>query len=339
MNQDLPRGRRIAITLATALTLAMIAYLMVAKPFADDGMRLTADFGNAGQGLTTASPVKLRGVTVGRISRIELAPRGGARLTLHLDRGVRIPDTAVAALEPESVFGPKFLNIIPGPHEATGPFLRDGTHIMRTSDSLDLTSLLGDADRVLAAVSAEDVAVIVDALGQGLGASGPNLAGLLRNTGTLVDVAHRQRGPTAALLSDLGRLARLRGMGSDLAVTIDSSAALLDTLTAGQGRGLRTARGVSEVTSLLAHGLGSHEGNLRAAGRSFEGSAAFLSAQLNVAGPGVRAVIDMLPAYGQMTRTPGPQNRRLLGANLVLPTDPCQLLLGVGDCPATPGGR
>ncbi|SEG81453.1 phospholipid/cholesterol/gamma-HCH transport system substrate-binding protein [Thermomonospora echinospora] len=338
MNQALSPGRRVAVVLLTALVLAAAGHLLIARPFAADGTRLTADFAGAGQSLTTASPVKLRGVTVGRISRIELAPDGGARLTLRIDHGVRIPDTVTASLEPESVFGPKFLNLLPGPHEATGPFLADGAHIARTSESLDLTSMLGDAEAVLAAIDPQDVAVIVDALGQGLGSSGPNLAGLVRQTGTLVDVAHRQRGRARTMLSDLARLARLRGVGADLSTTAASSVALLDTLTAGpRGRGLRTAQGVSEITSLLARGLSGYEGDLRATFHSMEGAATFLHAQLPLAGPGVRRVVELMPVYQAMAWVPGPQNKRLLAINVLLPTSPCQLLVGV--CPPASGGR
>ncbi|MEU5880498.1 MlaD family protein [Spirillospora sp. NPDC047279] len=336
MSRDLGTGRRVAITLGTAGVLAVAGHLLVTKPFAAEGTRLTADFGGAGQSLTTSSPVKVRGVTVGRISGIELSPGGGARLRLRIDEHVRVPDTVVASLEPESVFGPKFLNLVPGPHEATGPFLRDGAHITRTSDSLDLTTLLGDADALLAAIEPQDVAVIADALGQGLGSSGAELAGLLRGTGTLVDVAYRHRGRARTFLADLARLARTRGVGTNLSTTATSSAGLLETLTSGQGRGLRTARGVTEVTSLLSQGLGSHEGDLRAAFRSFENSARFLHQQLALAGPGVRAVNDLLWVYPAVTWPRAPQGKRMIAGQVLIPDDPCRLLIGI--CPQTPSG-
>ncbi|MEO3787371.1 MlaD family protein [Actinocorallia sp. B10E7] len=336
MNQSLSPARRIALVLGTALALAVAGHLMIAKPFAAEGIRLTADFGAAGQGLTKSSPVKLRGVTVGRVERIEMAPDGGARLTLRLDEGVRVPDTATAALEPESVFGPKFIDLVPGGHEAAGPFLRDGARVTRTSDSLDLVSLLDGADAVVSAVDPEDMVVIMDALGQGLSGAGPDLAGILEGTGTLVKLAHRHRQRARTFLDDLARLAELRGVGDDLKTLTASSDALLTTLLSGQDRGLRTAQGVWEMTSLLAHGLGTHENDLRQMFRSVERAATFMDQQLYIAGPGVREVIELLPVYKALGWTPGPQGRHMIGAQVLLPTDPCELILGV--CPQTPGG-
>ncbi|GAA2734495.1 MlaD family protein [Actinocorallia aurantiaca] len=337
MNQNPSRGRRIMVTWATALVLALALYLLTTKPFAAEGTRLTADFGGAGQGLTTSSPVKLRGVSVGRVEEIGLAPDGGARLTLRIDEGVRIPDTALASLEPESVFGPKFIDLVPGDHETAGPFLRDGARIARTSDSLDLTSMLGDADAIVSAVDPRDMVVIMDALGQGLHGTGPDLAGMLQSTGTLVDVAHRQRERAQGFLADLARIAEIRGVGDDLNTLVTSADPLMDALVSGQDRGLRFARGITEMTSAVAHGLGAHENDLRQLFRSMERSSAFIASLLPLAGDSVRAIIDMIPVYKALGWTPGPGDRHLIGAQVLLPTDPCKLILGI--CPGSEGGR
>ncbi|WP_106403651.1 MlaD family protein [Actinocorallia populi] len=337
MNQNLSRGRRITLVGATALTVALAVYLMVAKPFAAEGTLLTADFGGAGQGLTTSSPVKVRGVTVGRVDRIEPAPDGGARLTLRIDEGIRVPDTALASLEPESVFGPKFIDLVPGGHETSGPFLRDGDRVARTSDSLDLTSMLGDADAVVSAVDPQDMVTIMDALGQGLRGTGPDIAGVLRSTATLVDVAHRRREEARVFLADLARLAEIRGVGEDLNTLVASTDPLADALLSGQDRGLRLARGITEMASAVTRGLGAHENDLRQLFRSMERSSAFLSSLLHIAGDGVRTTIELMPVYRALGWTPGPGDRHLIGAQVLLPTDPCELILGI--CPGPGKGR
>ncbi len=336
MNQNLSRPRRIALTLATALVLAVTGYLLIAKPFAAKGVRVTADFGAAGQGLIKSSPVKLRGVTVGRVARIEMAPDGGARLTLRLNEGSRIPDTVTASLEPESVFGPKFIDLVPGDHESTGPFLRDGAHITKTSDSLDLISMLGDADAIVSAISPQDMMVIMDAVGEGLHGTGANIAGMLQSTGTLVDVAHRQRERARVFLADLARLAEIRGVGADLNTLVTSADPLMTALVSGQDRGLRFAQGITEMTSAVSQGLGAHENDLRQLFRSMERSAAFINSLLPLAGDTVRTVIKLIPVYKALGWTPGPGDRHLIGAQVLLPTDPCQLILGI--CPGSQGG-
>jgi phospholipid/cholesterol/gamma-HCH transport system substrate-binding protein len=328
--------RRAGVTLLTLLLVVAGLYILVAKPFVARGRTMTADFGGAGQSMTTSSPVKLRGVRVGRVSGIALAPEGGARLSLTIDRGIQVPDTVTASLEPESVFGPKFINLIPGTDEATGPFLADGAHISKTADGLDLTSLLGSADKLLSAIDPQDIAVIVDAVSQALGPSGEDIRGLIRNTGTLVDVGYRQRGRARIFLADMARLARTRRVGADLATLTTSSNNLLQTLTAGQSRGLRTAQGIADISNLLARGLGTYAPDLGEAFRSFERASTFVETLLPLAGPAIRRTIELLPVYKRLAWAPAPEGRRMVGVKVLLPSNPCQLLLGV--CPNNSGG-
>ena len=122
MNLDaLSTGRRLLVTAITSALVVLIVFILVGKPFAAHGARLTAHVGSAGQGLTTSSPVKLRGVTVGQVAAIDLDPSGGAIVTLRMNPGFKVADTVTAAVNPESVFGPKFVDLIPGGHESAGP--------------------------------------------------------------------------------------------------------------------------------------------------------------------------------------------------------------------------
>ena len=50
---------------------------------------------------------------------------------MDVQPGVRLPSSTVAAVEPASVFGPKFVDLRPGAGEATGPYLAAGAVITR----------------------------------------------------------------------------------------------------------------------------------------------------------------------------------------------------------------
>lgn len=331
---DLPKGRRVLVTGITATVLAGSVYAMIAKPFADKGIALSARVGSAGQGLTTSSPIKLRGVTVGRVEKIELAGTRGARLTLRMDPGVRVPDTAKAAVEPESVFGPKFVNLIPGEHEGTGPYLADGQDVVRTSETGDLNGLLTETDKALASIDPEDVAVITDALGTALAGQGQRIHDLIDNTAVLVDVAHENRENARTFLADLASLARLRGVGQDVGTLLTAGNQTLETLNSGQDRVKKTLAGTAEVADTVEGGFTRYRGDLTQGVRSAERAVALLHDQLGIAGPSVRTFIDMLPIYralGFVSVGDKKLNKRLIGINIVLPTDPCQMFLGV--CP------
>src|SRR4051812_31509353 len=66
---------------------------------------LTAVFSEVGV-LAEGSPVKYRGVKVGKVTKIALAPRGdGVLVTLNVDERVILPRDAGVVVEPESFFG------------------------------------------------------------------------------------------------------------------------------------------------------------------------------------------------------------------------------------------
>ncbi|WP_106401728.1 MlaD family protein [Actinocorallia populi] len=337
MNLDhLSKGTRVLISAATLAVLAASAHLMIAKPFAAEGIALTAEVGTASQGLTTSSPIKLRGVTVGRVEEIELAGTSGARLTLRMDPGVRVPDSVTAAVEPESVFGPKFVNLVPGEHEGTGPFLADGQDIARTSESGDLTHLLVDADKAVAAIDPTDVAVIFDTLSTALAGQGDEIRGLVGNTAALVDVAHDHRRNARAFVGDLARLARIRGIGQDVGAVVTSGADTLETLTSGQDRVKDLAAGTSAAADTVTGGFTRYDGGMTQGVRSAERAVALLARQLGIGGPAVRTLNEMLPIYRALGFAPIGEDKRMLAVNIVLPSDPCQMFLGV--CPVKDTG-
>ncbi|MCD0449525.1 MCE family protein [Actinocorallia sp. API 0066] len=330
-------ARRTAVAAATVLLTALLLFVLITKPFAAKGPEFTAEFGTAGQGLGTTSPVKVRGMHVGRVSAIELLPTGKARITLTLNKGVRVPDTAVASLEPESVFGPKFINLLPGEHENGGPYLPAGSVITRTSDPRDLNDLLADANTALAALDPTELAIIVDALASGLGGQGQQLRETLESVTTIVGVAHDNRRNAEAFLADLGRLARINGAGQDIATIVAGTNAVIATAAQGDGRLRSFADNLSGVAALSAHGIGSHGGDLAAGFRSAERAIGVIDAQLGRFGPGLRTMVNLLPVYKSVAWPKAPGDRRMLAVKILIPANPCAIILGV--CPSTATGK
>lgn len=143
---------RLGIAVSVLVLLVATTFFVLRSASQVSGVRVDAVFGRAGQGMDTNSPVKIRGITVGDVTAVSLNARGRAVVTMHLQSGVRLPRTVTASIEPTSVFGPKYVNLKPGPAEATGPYLPAGAVITSTEDPLDLSDTLGDAYRGLDAV-------------------------------------------------------------------------------------------------------------------------------------------------------------------------------------------
>ncbi|GGU91128.1 hypothetical protein GCM10010182_02420 [Actinomadura cremea] len=340
MNHDIPLRRALLISVLTVVLTALGVYALVTRPFQAEGLRLTAVFGQAGQGLGDGAPVKVRGVTVGSVERTELTGAGRARLTLRLDPGVRVPATASASIEPASAFGPKFVELTPGAGEHGGPFLASGAAIDRTSDPQDLSNLLAQADATLGAVDPTEVATIVDALAQGLDGQGVRLRETIDQVSVLTDVAHRRRAEARRFLTDAAGLTgtlAASGAGADLvAAGGDAGTLIEETAAGGTGRLGDFADEISGLSGFVSHGFGKRGGQLGEAFRSGERAAAVIYAQLGLAGNAVRTGNGLLPLYGELTSLAGPEGKNYIRTQGLLPTDPCRLIVGV--C-APQGGR
>ncbi|XVQ09130.1 MlaD family protein [Spirillospora sp. CA-255316] len=64
--------------------------------------------------------VKVRGVTVGKVESVALAPDGRVRVRLRVERDVRVPRGAQARIDPVSIFGPKEISLDLGPAAGRG---------------------------------------------------------------------------------------------------------------------------------------------------------------------------------------------------------------------------
>ncbi|GAA1809558.1 MlaD family protein [Actinomadura chokoriensis] len=341
INEEIPLRRRLPISAVTLAVLAGLLYALVARPGRDPGTVLSAEFGRAGQGLGSGTPVKVRGVTVGSVADVELTGGGRARVRLRIDPGTRVPDTVTASIEPASAFGPKFVDLVPGAHAGTGPYLASGARIARTSDPRDLSDLLARADAGLGAVDAEEVGTIVHTVATGLEGQGARLRETIDQTGILLDVAYKNRANARRFIRDAATLSgAVSGKGDELVAIAGDANALIGTAARGRGRLAGFADGLSDVSLLVSHGFDKRGGQLGEAFRSSERTAWIIYSQLGLVGDAVRTGNTLLPLYGELTSMKGTGGKNYIRTQGYLPTDPCQLLLGVcGPYGGTTGGR
>ncbi|GAA3559342.1 hypothetical protein GCM10022419_044900 [Nonomuraea rosea] len=335
---ELSLAARMGIALAVLAVLAAATLYVVRAATELRGTRIDAVFARAGQGLDTNSPVKIRGITVGDVTNVSLDAKGKAVVTMHVEPGVKVPQSTVASVEPTSVFGPKYVNLKLGSGETTGPYLTAGAVITATEDPLDLSDTLGDAYRGLNAVDPREVTVIVHTLAKGLDGEGEHLRELIGDAGTVVGVAHRQRGRARQFLGDAALLGTaLSDKGDDL-VSISSD---VNVITPGLlARADKVRALLQEVTSVsgqVGHGLSAHRQDLRAGVHSGERVAALLYAQLGLAGDGVRGLNRLVDLLNELIEAQGPGNSRQLQVEAFVATDICELI--VGACGPTDGRR
>ncbi|HKC49725.1 MAG TPA: outer membrane lipid asymmetry maintenance protein MlaD [Myxococcota bacterium] len=125
--------------------LAALAYLSIqlggAAYSGPGGLTLYASFDEIG-GLAPRSPVVIGGVKVGQVKNIGLAPDGSfrARVTMDVDRGLKLPDDTQAAILTQGVLGNQYVGLSPGGSDTP---LQEGGEITYTQSAVVIERLIG----------------------------------------------------------------------------------------------------------------------------------------------------------------------------------------------------
>ncbi len=241
MIHDLPRSLRVALGWTGAVLLFAVSVVAVryGNGYYDGGYDLYATFPTSSQGLYTdgGSDVKLRGVNIGSVAGIDLQDDGRVRLRLRIDDGIEVPDTAVASIEPLSVFGPKFVRLQPDATEGTGGPLQSGDEVAETLAPVELTEILASATRLFAEVDPRDVVAILSTVSQGISGLGPDIGRTIDSSAELLGIGARHTEDTKQFLRDLAALAGTLADHADDARSItDDLATLLPTVNGERGR-------------------------------------------------------------------------------------------------------
>lgn len=136
--------REVGVGSATLAVVAVIGAFVAFQPSqtegeTDAGFRIEADFGRI-DGLTVGSPVRLAGLDIGSVERVDLVAGNRAAIVMAMTGSdIAIPLDSAAVIETDGVFGQKYVEIHPG-----GDFemLTDGQRLSYSQDSVVLESLL-----------------------------------------------------------------------------------------------------------------------------------------------------------------------------------------------------
>jgi phospholipid/cholesterol/gamma-HCH transport system substrate-binding protein len=131
----------IAVGAFVVAGIAVIAYLAISlgdvRVFSRHETTVVARFSSIGD-LRRAAPVRIAGVNIGRVGKIQLVDYT-ARVELLIDADVNIPSDTIASIRTSGLLGESFVSLSPG---ASDRMLRDGDSIVQTEPALDITQLL-----------------------------------------------------------------------------------------------------------------------------------------------------------------------------------------------------
>jgi phospholipid/cholesterol/gamma-HCH transport system substrate-binding protein len=123
------------------LGMAALAYLSISigglSVLPQHRYRVFARFSNVGD-LKLRAPVKLAGVTVGKVQAVRLVDYYG-EVELAVDRGLALPRDTIASIATAGLLGEAYVALSPGGAEQS---LADGDRITHTEPALNVADLL-----------------------------------------------------------------------------------------------------------------------------------------------------------------------------------------------------
>ncbi|TXS47827.1 MCE family protein [Streptomyces sp. t39] len=218
--------RRLAgvVFLLLPVLLVGLSVAVYDKQFSDDAT-VTVLTGSVGNEMHRGAEVKLRGVVVGEVRDITADGRG-ARLTLAVKPGEldRVPADVTAQMLPTTLFGARFVALVPPAHSTTADTLEPGDTITqdRTANAIELEQVLDDVLPLLTAVKPEKLSATLTAVSQALQGRGDQLGSTLE---TLEGHLERLNPHLPVLNRDITQLVEVSHLYADTAPGI------LDALT------------------------------------------------------------------------------------------------------------
>jgi phospholipid/cholesterol/gamma-HCH transport system substrate-binding protein len=211
---------QITVGIVSIVVLALVfllAFDFKKLPFISHNYSITAEFADAA-GLSPGSDVRIAGLKVGSVSRVELA-RDRVLVTLSVEGGVTIPRDATAAISLKTILGTKSVVI-----DAKGPapYLRNGDRIPldRTEIPFEIYQTANATVDLLTNVNGKKLDEAFKALAAITADPNRNVAGTLKGAGKVLSTLGSR---SSALDTVLSR-------GDQILASLDASAPNIQTI-------------------------------------------------------------------------------------------------------------
>ncbi len=236
---------RLGVFFALALIAAFIILEMLGgADFLKKGYRVHGLFKNV-QELKVGDPVKLAGVQVGQVERINLT-NNQVKVTMKLDADANIRTDSKASIKFTGLMGQNFVALDFGSPD--GVEAVDGAYLP-TVEQPDLSAIMVKLDNVATGVENLTKSFSGDQIGNLLGPftdflkeNSPRLTAILGNMQTISSQIADGKGTVGKLINDdalytsaLSTVSNLQSTSTEIKLTIDRARSVIDDINAGQG--------------------------------------------------------------------------------------------------------
>ncbi|RKT57799.1 MCE family protein [Saccharothrix australiensis] len=258
------RGRLLGVAFLAVIALFLSLTVALYQDAFTEVVTVTLKTDRVGNQLLVDSDVKVRGMVVGEVRQVRTTGDGAElALALRPDQVEHIPGNVSARLLPKTLFGERYVSLVPPPDPVD--HLTDGDVIEqdRSSGAVELERVLDDLLPVLRAVQPEKLATTLTAVSQAL----ENRGGQLGDTLVRLDSYLGELNPELPRLKEgISRLADVSAVyadaAPDLAQALDDATATSRTLVDQRER-LSAMYGALTTTSVdLAGFLAVNRNNL-----------------------------------------------------------------------------
>lgn len=165
-------GLVLVVVAAVALTGALYV-----RAFSNPA-EITVQTSRAGLVMDPGGKVKMRGVEIGRVGSVR-AVGDAVEITLEIDRGELdgIPADVVAEIRATTVFGAKYVELIP-PEQSGGASLQDGATIRASGVTTEINTVFDGLDRVLNGIDVASLNGTLTVLATTLSGRGDDIAAI-----------------------------------------------------------------------------------------------------------------------------------------------------------------
>jgi len=179
------RSRKVEFTVGVfvvcGICIGLLAVIWLGMSrFFEQGHSYATYFNESVQGLDRDSPVKYRGVSIGRVQRIGVAPDGNLiEVVLKIESGQKLDSAVVAQLKAVGITGSMFIELDrrkPGEPDRTPALTFPSEYPIVGSKPSDITVLLQNIDEVVGQIKALDVPGISERLKRTLDSTNDLLA-------------------------------------------------------------------------------------------------------------------------------------------------------------------
>jgi phospholipid/cholesterol/gamma-HCH transport system substrate-binding protein len=200
-------GRTTKIQIAVFVLISLLGvsyvsarYVGLTDKVTGNSFLVGADFAESG-GIFSNAEVTYRGVTVGRVDRLELQ-RDGVRVYLRLDGGTKVPSDTKAVVANRSAVGEQYVDLQPA--TSNGPVLEAGSVIpmSRTSTPVPVEQLVTSLDDFVRSVPLDSLRTVVDQLGTAFAGTAQPLQKILDTTNAFTADAVDAQPQTLQLIRD-----------------------------------------------------------------------------------------------------------------------------------------